>query len=237
MKVFRYIVVGVLYCLAQGCATPVKVKQSLVSIDEAYAGNAQLMNQYRELVESVNARHEYWNRHVRQLAQLNLALEWATTDPRRPGINDEKYVEKSCVILGTELVDWVNKNRLKELPARRGETAEIFTPGENDIESLVQALPSLTRPIEEKVRADYERLVRGEPKIPKDCTEEKKQKERTRENHEQKTPVNPSAFEEYQKNLAALRRINAMIKRYLDIDVTIKPQDVKEIAEAIRTLQ
>lgn len=69
----------------------------------------------------------------------------------------------------------------------------------------MQALPDLTRTIEKKVQADYAQIVQ----------------------------VDSTAFEDYQKNLAALRRINAMIKRYLDIDVTAKPpQDVKEIAEA-----
>jgi hypothetical protein len=37
--------------------------------------------------------------------------------------------------------------------------------------------------------------------------------------------------------VAALRRINAMIKSYLDIDVTVKRTDVKELADAIRTLR
>lgn len=118
MKVFRYIAVGVLYCLAQGCATPVKVKQALVSIDEAYAGNARLMEQYRELVESVNTRQEYWNRHVQQLAMLNLALAWATTNPRGQEIGNEKYVEVSSNILGKEIVQRKDK---RDFYARKGE--------------------------------------------------------------------------------------------------------------------
>jgi hypothetical protein len=46
-----------------------------------------------------------------------------------------------------------------------------------------------------------------------------------------------TAFDDYRTNVAALRRINAMIKQYLDIDVTIKQDDVKQLVDAMRTLR
>jgi hypothetical protein len=41
----------------------------------------------------------------------------------------------------------------------------------------------------------------------------------------------------YLGDLGVLRQLNAAEKSYLDIDVTVKGEDVKEIADAIRKLQ
>ena len=46
-----------------------------------------------------------------------------------------------------------------------------------------------------------------------------------------------SAFDHYTTNVAGLRRINSMIKQYLDIDVTVRREDVKELADAIKAVQ
>ena len=46
-----------------------------------------------------------------------------------------------------------------------------------------------------------------------------------------------SAFDDYRTNLAALRRINGMIKGYLDIDLTVKRDDIRELADSVKALQ
>jgi hypothetical protein len=46
-----------------------------------------------------------------------------------------------------------------------------------------------------------------------------------------------SQYEVYLANVSALRQMNGTIKRYLDIDVTIAPKDLSEIANSIRKLQ
>jgi predicted DNA binding CopG/RHH family protein len=44
-------------------------------------------------------------------------------------------------------------------------------------------------------------------------------------------------FEIYKNNVQALRQINNSIKRYLDIDVTVSSEDIREIATGYRALQ
>jgi hypothetical protein len=46
-----------------------------------------------------------------------------------------------------------------------------------------------------------------------------------------------TAFDQYRTNVGALRRINAIIKQYLDIDVTLPRDEVQSIVEAVRTLR
>ncbi len=55
-----FIALGLL--VSVGCATPPEVKQALVAKDQAYAENERLMQQYRELVGNVTARHQLWYR-------------------------------------------------------------------------------------------------------------------------------------------------------------------------------
>ena len=47
-------------------------------------------------------------------------------------------------------------------------------------------------------------------------------------------PLDTSAYDDYRTNIAALRRINATVKEYLDIDVTVKPEDIRQLAEAVK---
>ncbi len=49
--------------------------------------------------------------------------------------------------------------------------------------------------------------------------------------------VDLTAFDQYRNNVGALRRINAIIKQYLDIDVTLSRDEVQSLAEAVRTLR
>ena len=45
-----------------GCATPPEVKQALVSLDNGYADNLKMMQQYRELVAQINEREQTWSK-------------------------------------------------------------------------------------------------------------------------------------------------------------------------------
>lgn len=215
MQRIRAMVLAIPVGLLAACATPAPVKQALVSLEENYAANAKLMTQYRDLVTAINTRHEYWFRYAQQRAKLDLALRWATTDPKGASVTDEAYTDVSAMILGADLVKFVNTIRLKGLPARQGSpSAEgsqrmVFQEGQADVDRLVQAIPGLIDMVSATVDSEYKILV--------------------------ETDLSP--FEAYEKNVGVLRRINAVIKRYLDIDVTVAPKDVKEIADAVRSLR
>lgn len=202
-----------LLAFAVGCATPPAVKQALVSLDQGYAENTKLMNQYGELVGTVNERFDQWYRYVQYRARLDLALRWATTDPlgdpQDPKVTDELYAQVSSQILGDDVVKVVNEMRLKSLRARKTPSGQVvFGDGKVDITTLVQRLPGLVNAITASI----------DKAPPLDA-------------------LDRSAFGAYEKNVGALRKINATIKGYLDIDVTVAPQDVKEIADAIREIQ
>jgi hypothetical protein len=47
-------------------------------------------------------------------------------------------------------------------------------------------------------------------------------------------PLDTGAYDDYRTNIAALRRINATVKEYLDIDVTVKPEDIRQLAETVK---
>jgi hypothetical protein len=78
------------------------------------------------------------------------------------------------------------------------------------MDHLVEELPSLVAAIAEKVDADQEAFAQA---------------------------IDMSPFDDYQTNLAALRRINQVIRNYLEIDVTVKSADVRELAEGVRSLR
>jgi uncharacterized protein YfkK (UPF0435 family) len=46
-----------------------------------------------------------------------------------------------------------------------------------------------------------------------------------------------TAFDQYRTNVEALRRINGLIKQYLDIDVTLSRSDTQSLADALRTVR
>ena len=193
-----------------GCATPVEVKQALVSLDQGYADNAKLMQQYHQLSEAFKTRHKLWTLYVKNRAQLDLALRWATTDPQSPGVPAGEYAEECVAILGPEVIKLVNASRLAGLPPRTGAspTAIQFQRGTNTIDALIQTLPALANAVTRHTAAEYDAVVKHDAK----------------------------PFDDYDAKIAALRRLNDAIKRYLDIDVTVKPADIKEISDSIRTL-
>jgi len=202
------VTLGLLLCV--GCATPPEVKQALIAKDRAYAENERLMHQYRELVSNVTQRHQYWYRYIQTRLKLNLALQWATTNPKLTDVADAELAKDDADLLGTDLIALINEIRLKNLPERKGPTGQIiFQAGTGDMNNLLQQLPELIGRVEQRVAKDSQAS----------------------------STVDLTAFDQYRTNVDALRRINAIIKQYLDIDVTLSRDDVQSIAEAVRTLR
>jgi hypothetical protein len=207
-----------LFVLA-GCTTPAPVKQALVDLDQGYGENVRLMQQYRQLVQNVNERHRYWHRYAKQRLLLDLALKSMTQDHWK----DAEDVADTGIKLGEELLRVVNELRLPGLMEQEGRAKQNdrevmikFAAGKdyNTASKIVERMPEIVNRVTEKVENDYKK-----------------------ENEEKLVTVDMNYFDVYLTNVAALRQINATIKRYLDIDVTISPKDVSEIAKSIRKLQ
>jgi hypothetical protein len=193
-----------------GCATPPEIKQALVAKDQAYVENERLMQQYRELVSNVTARHQLWYRYVQTRLKLNLALQWATTNPKLAGVADAELTKDDADLLGPDVIALVNDMRLKQLPERKDHTGQtIFLAGTGDMSNLVQKLPELIARIEQRVTKDSQ----------------------------SSSALDLTAFDQYRTNVEALRRINGVIKQYLDIDVTLPQEDVQSLADALRTIR
>jgi len=209
MKAAHIVIVALsLVCL--GCATPPEVKQALVAKDQAYVENQRLMEQYRELVSHVTERHQQWYRHVQTRLKLNLALQWATTNPKLADVADAELANDDAELLGPEVIAFINEIRLKNLPDRKGPNGQIvFQSGTGDMSNLLQRLPQLLSRIEQRVTKDSQAS----------------------------STLDLTAFDQYRTNVGALRRINAIIKQYLDVDVTLPRDEVQSIAEAVRTLR
>jgi hypothetical protein len=149
------------------------------------------------LSEGVKERHRFWSLYVKNRVQLDLALRWATTDPQSPGVTAEDYAAESRDILGPDILQIVNQTRLKGLPARPGTNATdiAFGPGTGTMDALIQSLPSLVNQITKHTSTEYDVVAKHDG----------------------------AAFADYDAKIAALRRMNDAVKRYLDIDVTVKP--------------
>lgn len=199
---------SVLLCV--GCATPPEVKQALVTKDQAYAESERLMQQYRELVSNVTERHQHWYRYIQTRLKLNLAVQWATTNPKLTDVADPELAKDDADLLGPEVIALINEIRIKNLPERKGPSGQvIFQAGAGDMNNLLQKLPELIGRIEERVAKDSQAS----------------------------STVDLTAFDQYRINVEAVRRVNALIKQYLDIDVTLSRNDVQSLAEAARTLR
>jgi len=192
------------------CSTPPEIKQALAAKDQAYTENEQLMQQYRELVTNTNSRHQQWYRYVQTRLKLDLALQWATTNPRLTDVPDTTIAEDDAGTLGADVLAVINTIRLKSLPERKGPNGQpVFLAGSGDMSNLIQQLPELIARVEQRVAADSN--------IPQ--------------------AVDLTAFDRYRNNVEALRRINAIIKQYLDIDVTLSRSDTQALAEGLRTVR
>ena len=192
------------------CTTPPEIKQALVAKDQAYAENEQLMQQYRELVSNITTRHQQWYRFVQTRLKLDLALQWATTNPRRTDIADADIAQDDADLLGASVLAVVNRMRLSSLPERKGPNGSIvFRPGTSDMSNLLQKIPELITQVEQRVDADSQ----------------------------VSSAVDLTVFDKYRTNVAALRRINSIIKQYLDIDVTLNRTDTQGLADAVRQVR
>lgn len=192
------------------CTTPPEIKQALAVKDQAYAENEQLMQQYRELVSRITTRHQLWYRHIQTRLKLNLALQWATTNPRLIEVADPDLALDDAAVLGPEVMAVVNDIRLKSLPERKGPNGQpLFLAGTGDMSNLVQKLPEMISRVEQ--------LVEQDSKKP--------------------STLDLSAFDRYRTNVQALRRINGMIKHYLDIDVTLDRSEVQSLGEALQQVR
>lgn len=209
MKAAHTIIVALsLVCF--GCATPPEVKQALIAKDQGYAENQRLMEQYRELVTHVTERHHQLYRHVQTKLKLNLALQWATTNPKVTDVPESELAKDDAELLGSEVIALINDIRLKNLPERKGPNGQVvFQAGTGDMNNLLQKLPELTGRVVQRVEKDAQAS----------------------------STVDLTAFDQYHNNLGALRRINAIIKQYLDIDVTVSRDEVQSLAEAVRALR
>jgi hypothetical protein len=195
-----------------GCATPPPVKQAVVAVDQGYAENLAMMEQYRTLVVQTNERYALWSRYVQSRGLLNIAVKWATTDPLASESPERaaRRVDVESKLLGAELVELVNRARLQGLAARPGSDGGGFTANDKGtMAGVVEALPGLVNAVNRRVD---ERMA----ELP---------------------ATDLGGFGAYATNVAALRQINAAIKAYLDIDVTIKSEDLNELTQAIRGLR
>ena len=192
------------------CTTPPEIKQALVAKDQGYAENEQLMGQYRELVGNITTRHLQWYRFIQTRLKLNLALQWATTNPKLVDIPDTTITEDDAKVLGPEVIALINEIRLKSLPERKGPNGQpVFLAGSGEMSNLIQQLPELIARIEQRVSADSRAA----------------------------SAIDFTAFDKYRTNVEALRRINAIIKQYLDIDVTLSQNDTQALADAVRQVR
>lgn len=190
-----------------GCATPVEVKQALAVKDQHYAENVKLAEQYRQLAGNVNDRFQQWYRYVTTRHMLNLALTWATTDPKRASVTDQEYAGLVTQLLGSDVTARVNDIRLQGLPARTGPDGQVlFAAGKGDTTGVLKTIPSLITAVSKQVDQEYQRSTR----------------------------IDLSPFDDYRTNVEVLRRLHSMVKGYLDIDVTVRREDIKEIADAIK---
>ncbi len=209
MRMLRIAGVLVFVSLA-ACTTPPEIKQALAAKDQAYTENEQLMQQYRELVSNITTRHLQWYRYVQTRLKLDLALQWATTNPRRAEVPDATLAEDDAAELGSDVLAVINTMRLKSLPERKGPNGQpLFVAGTGDMSNLVQLIPDLIARVEGRVASGAKTSQ----------------------------AVDLTAFDQYRTNVEALRQINGLIKQYLDIDVTLSRSDTQSLADALRTVR
>ena len=209
MKAAHLVIVS-LSLVGLGCATPPEVKQALIAKDQAYIESQRLMQEYRELVENVTSRHHQWYRYIQTRLKLNLALQWATTNPKLTNVGDADLAKDDADLLGPEVIALINDIRLKNLPERKGPMGQVvFHAGSGDMNDLLQKLPELIGRVEQRVAKDSAAS----------------------------SMVDGTAFDQYRTNVEAVRRINAIVKQYLDIDVTLSRNEVQSLAESVRTLR
>jgi hypothetical protein len=137
-------------------------------------------------------------------------LQWATTNPRRTDIPDPDLAQDDADLLGPKVIAVINEMRLKSLPERKGPNGQpVFQAGAGDMSNLIQKVPNLIARVEQRVATDSQ--------VP--------------------SAVDLTVFDKYRTNVEALRRINGIIKQYLDIDVTLSRSDTQGLADAVRQVR
>ncbi|MCS6317355.1 MAG: hypothetical protein H8K05_06200 [Nitrospira sp.] len=209
MRMLRIVHI-LLFASLAACTTPPEVKQALAAKDQAYLENEQLMQQYRELVGNINSRHAQWFRYIQTRLKLDLALQWATTNPRLTDIPDTTLADDDAEVLGADVLAVINAMRLTSLPERKGSNGQpLFQAGSGDMNHLIQQIPELISRVEQRVASDS-----NAPHA-----------------------VDLTAFDQYRTNVEALRRINGIIKQYLDVDVTLGRSETQSLADALHTVR
>jgi len=194
------------------CATPDEVKQAATALDKSYADNAQLMQKYEDTVKGLNELHHKWVRYLQSREFLSLSLECATIDQSA----DTARLPARLKRLGPGIQAWINSHRLKGLPQVEGLPQANGVPQEPPLQAgtatvgqLIEGLPALVFLVHKQVDAS---IASG-------------------------GADDFSGFDKYAKDVTTLRAANKAIKQYLDIDVTVSSDDVKEIAGDLATLR
>jgi hypothetical protein len=141
---------------------------------------------------------------------MDLALQWATTNPTRTDVPDVDMAQDDADLLGAQVIAVINEMRLKSLPERKGANGQpIFQAGAGDMSNLVQKIPELITQVEQRVATDSQAPA----------------------------ALDLTVFDRYRTNVAALKRINGLIKQYLDIDVTLSGHETQTLADAVRQVR
>ncbi|HWE03032.1 MAG TPA: hypothetical protein VG326_11545 [Tepidisphaeraceae bacterium] len=212
-----------------GCATPQPIRQALLDKDDAYAKNVQLAGQYRALTEQADTRLRIWYIYIQSRITLSAAMKWITTDPRPPiGVSPQNDVDlNQRMLFDNQLVATINELRLTNLPERRGTeypgaSTAIFKAGtKKSLDDLIQAAPELARLSREFAATRFDELTKSAPS-PGNSVSTK--------------PSESDAYAKYIAAVGALRQLNAAERAYLNIDVTVKSDDIKSLIESVKAL-
>jgi hypothetical protein len=215
-----------LFCLIlNGCATPKPIGQAITDIDKGYTQNSKLMNQYKQLAENINKRYEYWGLYIGQRHLLNISLRTMLSD-----VKDDE-VETTIKLLGADLENEIYTSELiklvNELRVGNLKKEIIKVPVEDTGSADTKDIVVFEAGNQDN---DTNKIIARMPDIVAACT-----RQAPKTFNIKKWDI--SAFDNYHKDVAYLQNINKHIKNYLDIDVTVKAEDIDEISEAIRQLQ
>jgi hypothetical protein len=100
---------------------------------------------YWDIRTTLNWRLYAWEQYSLASLKLDMALQYVTgAIPKISDIPEGVVAADDRMLLGPELFELVNKNRLRGLPALNGgDGQEIFRQGESDLKDLMTALPAI----------------------------------------------------------------------------------------------
>jgi hypothetical protein len=230
MQRIRNLAIIIVLPFLAGCVTPQEVKQAVVNIDKGYSDNQKLMGQYQKIVANIHGRQKQLHRYVQQRLMLSDALRITTTNVSlKKKVVDEKFTR-----FGIDLTNLINELRLSGLPEVNGEDGTVFVQGKakNTTDQIIARLPELIHLVGKRVDTNYEnQRYQKDPDTGEVKLDEQGEKIKKASFNDMKH------FEIYKSNVQALRQINNSIKRYLDIDITVSSEDIREIATGYRELQ